>query len=625
MTSNRKTLSGGALVILIVLFIGLMLVVNVLFRGARVDLTQNNLYTLSSGTKEILSKLDEPINLYLFYSDKGTQNLPQLRTYATRVREMLEEMAARSNGNLHLEVIDPLPFSEDEDRATTYGLQAVPVSAGGDGIFLGLAGTNSTSGQAVIPFFQPDKEAFLEYDVAKLIHGLATPKKPVVALVSSLPMGVGFDPATRQMRDPWAIQQQLSQSFDVRELNAGGIKSIGADVSVLVLVHPKDLSDEAQYAIDQFVLRGGHLLVFVDPDAELDTSGADPQNPQAAMFADHSSDLPKLFKAWGIEYDPKNIVLDRARAVTVSMGQDRAPVPHPGIIGLTAADLNHDDVVTANLDTVNVSSTGYFELAKDATSKLVPLMQSSGDAMTTPVSRLKMLPDPSALLADFKPTGDHYVIAGRVEGKFKSAFPDRTEAGHLAESKEDGQVVLVADTDILGDRLWVQVQNFLGQKLMNAFANNGDFVLNTIDNLTGSSALISIRGRATSQRPFTTVEALKRSADDRFRATENELQNELKETEQKLAQLQSAKTTDQAMILSPEQKSELDKFVKRKAEIRKELRDVRRSLDAEIESLGSRLKFLNIVLVPLLVTLVAIGFAIWQIRRRKSSKEKTTW
>ncbi len=619
MSSNRKTLSGGALIILIILFVGLMLVVNLLFRGARVDLTENNLYTLSSGTEEILAKLDEPINLYLFYSDKGTQNIPTLRTYATRVREMLEEMAARSNGNIHLEVIDPLPFSEDEDRATTYGLQAVPLTAGGDKIFLGLAGTNSTNGQAVIPFFQPDKESFLEYDVAKLIHGLATPKKPVVALVTSLPMGVGFDPATRQMRDPWAIQQQLSQSFDVRDLNPAGIKSIDADVSVLVLVHPKALSDEAQYAIDQFVLRGGHLLVFVDPDAELDTSGADPENPQAAMFADHSSDLPALFKAWGIDYDAKDIVLDRARAVTVSMGQNRAPVPHPGIIGLTSADLNHDDVVTANLDTVNVSSAGYFGLAKDATSKLVPLMQSSGDAMTTPASRLKMMPDPSALLQDFKPTGERYVIAGRVEGKFKTAFPDHTEAGHLAESKEDGQIVLVADTDILGDRLWVQVQSFLDQKLMNAFANNGDLALNMIDNLTGSSALISIRGRATSQRPFTTVEALKRSADDRFRAKEQELQNELKETEQKLAQLQSAKSTDQAMILSPEQKSELDNFVKRKAEIRKELRDVRRSLDAEIESLGSRLKFLNIVLVPLLVTLIAIGFAVWQVRRRKSA------
>ncbi|HMM66664.1 MAG TPA: Gldg family protein [Dokdonella sp.] len=619
MSSNRKTLSGGALIVLIVLFVALMLVVNVLFRGARVDPTENTLYTLSPGTKEILAKLDEPINLYLFYSDKGTQNLPQLRTYATRVRELLEEMAARSNGRINLEVIDPLPFSEDEDRATTYGLQAVPVSNAGETVFLGLAGTNSTNGQAVIPFFQPDKEAFLEYDVAKLIHDLATPKKPAIAMVSGLPMGVGFDPATRQMRDPWAVQQQLTQSFDVRDLNPAGIKSIDPDINVLVLVHPKDLSEDTQYAIDQFVLRGGHLLVFVDPDAELDTSGADPENPQAAMFADHSSNLPRLFKAWGIEYDPKTIVLDRARAVSVSVGQGRAPVRHPGIIGLTSADLNHDDVVTANLDAINVSSAGYIGLAKDSTSKLIPLMQSSGDAMSAPADRLRMLPDPSALLDGFNATGERYVIAGRVEGKFKSAFPERSEAGHLAESKEAGQVVVVADTDLLADRLWVQVQNFLGQKLMNAFANNGDFVLNTIDNLTGSSALISIRGRATSQRPFTTVEALKRSADDRFRAKEQELQRELQETERKLTELQGAKSRDQAMIMSPEQKAELDNFIKRKADIRKELRDVRRSLDAEIEALGSRLKFFNIVLVPLLVTLAAVGFAMWQVRRRKSS------
>jgi len=619
MTFNRKTLSGGALIVLIVLFIALMLVVNVLFRGARVDLTQNNLYTLSAGTKDILGSIDEPVSLTLFYSDKGTQDLPQLRTYATRVREMLEEMAARANGKLKFEVIDPLPFSEDEDRASGYGLQAIPVSNAGETVFFGLAGTNSTNGRSSIPFLDPGKESFLEYDIAKLIHQLAVPKKPVIGLISSLPMGQGFDPATRQMREPWAVQQQLSQLFDVRDVNAAGLKAIEADIGVLMLVHPKQLPDEALYAIDQFVLRGGHLLVFVDPVAELDPAGADPENPQAAMFADHSSDLPKLFKAWGIDFDPKNVVLDRTRAVAVSVGQGRAPVRHAGIIGLTHAELNHDDVVTASLESINVSSTGYFSVAKDSAYKLVPLMQSSGDAMSAPADRLRMLPDPSALLADFKASGERYVIAGRIEGKFKSAFPEGTEAGHLAEAKDENQIVIVADTDILVDRLWVQVQNFMGQKIMNAFANNGDFALNTVDNLTGSSALISIRGRATSQRPFGTVESIKRTADERFRSKEQELQRELQETERKLAELQSSKSQEQAMILSPAQKSELDNFVKRKTDIRKELRDVRRSLDADIESLGTRLKLLNIVLVPLLVTLIAIGFAVWQTRRRKAA------
>ena len=619
MTINRKTLSGGALVVLIVLFVALILVVNVLFRGARVDLTENNLYTLSPGTKEILSSIDEPVNLTLFYSDKGTQGIPQLRTYATRVREMLEEMAARAGGKIRLEVVDPLPFSEDEDRASAQGLQAVPVGAGGETVFFGLAGSNSTNGHAAIPFFQPEKESFLEYDVAKLIHELSTTRKPVIGLVSGLPIGAGFDPATRQMREPWAVQQQLAQLFEVRELNAGALTSIDAEIGVLVLVHPKQLPEDAQYAIDQFVLRGGHLLVFVDPSAELDPAGADPENPQAAMFADHSSDLPKLFKAWGIDFDPKNVVLDRTRAVAVSVGQGRAPVRHAGIIGLTAAELNHEDVVTANLDSVNVSSAGYIGAAKDSAYTLVPLMQSSGDAMSAPADRLRMLPDPSALLADFEPSGERFVIAGRVEGRFKTAFPERSGAAHLVEAKEDGQIVIVADTDILADRLWVQVQNFLGQRIMNAFANNGDFALNAVDNLSGSSSLISIRGRATSQRPFTTVEAIRRNADDRFRIKEQELQRELQDTERRLAELQSSKSQEQAMILSPEQKSELENFLARKTEIRKELRDVRRSLDADIETLGTRLKFLNIVLMPLLVTALAIGFAFWRSRRRRTA------
>jgi ABC-type uncharacterized transport system involved in gliding motility auxiliary subunit len=621
MTLNRKALSGSALVVLGVLFVAVLLVVNVLFRGARADLTQGHLYTLSDGTKNIIKSIDEPINLYFFYSDKGSQDIPQVRAYATRVREMLQEMASRSGGKLKLQVIDPLPFSEDEDRATSMGLQSIPVSAAGDKIFLGIAGTNSTNGQASIPFLQPDKEAFLEYDIAKLIHELESPKKPVVGLLSGLPISAGMDPQTRQMRQPWAVDQQWTQLFDVKNVDPATLKSVDKDMDVLVVVHPKHLSDDAQYAIDQFVLRGGHLLVFVDPDAELDDAGADPNNPMAAMMADKSSDLPKLFKAWKVDYDPHKIVIDRARALSISMGEGQAPVRHPAILGLTATDLNRDDVLTANLSTINVTTAGFFDLSKDAKDeKLEPLIQTSSDATTVPSDRLRMLGDPSALLADYKPAGNPFVIAARLTGKLKTAFPDRKGDGSLAESKDDAQVVLVADTDMLSDRMWVQVRSFLGQSIMNAFANNGDFAVNALDNLAGSSDLIAIRGRATSQRPFTTVEAIKRSADERFRAKEQDLQRELSDTERKLTELQSAKSQDQAQILSPEQKTELDNFLKRKVEIRKELRAVRRQLDAEIESLGTRLKIINILLMPLLVTLGALAFAWWRAQRRRAAQ-----
>ncbi|MGH7749432.1 MAG: GldG family protein, partial [Candidatus Dormibacteria bacterium] len=374
--------------------------------------------------------------LYLFFSDKGSENLPQLRTYYTRVREMLEEMAARSRGKIRLEVIDPLPFSDAEDRASALGLQSVPVGQAGEKIYFGLAGTNSTNGHAAIPFLQPDKEAFLEYDVAKLIHQLAVPKKPVVDLVSSLPMGAGFDPATRQMREPWAVFQQWQQLYDVRQVNAASLKEIGKDVDVLVLVQPKKLSDDTAYAIDQFVLRGGHLLVFVDPNAETDEAGADPNNPSAAMFADKSSNLPKLFKAWGVDYDPNQVVIDRARALPISLGAGQPPVRQPAILGLGKSDLNPNDVVTANLDSINVSTAGFFVLAKDARDeKLGPLIQSSADAMMVPSERVRMLGDPAPLLAGYEPHKEPYVIAARLEGKFHSAFPERKDPGHLAESK----------------------------------------------------------------------------------------------------------------------------------------------------------------------------------------------
>lgn len=615
MTNNRKLLTGGALAVLAVLLVAVILISNVVFRGARVDLTQGHLYTLSQGTKNILTSIDEPIHLYYFYSDKGSQDLPQLRTYATRVRELLEEMASRAKGKIQLEVIDPLPFSEDEDRATSFGLQAVPTGQQGEKIFLGLAGTNSTNGKSVIPFLQPNKEAFLEYDVAKLINDLTQAKKPVVGLLSGLPISAGFDPQTRQMREPWAIDQQLSQSFDVRSLNATSLKSIDKDINVLIVVHPKNLSDDAQYAIDQFVMRGGHLLAFVDPNAEADDAGAEPNNPQAAMMADRSSDLPKLFKAWGIQYDPHQVVLDRGHAVQVSVSQGGPQVRDAAILGFTKRDLNADDVTTANLDSINVSSAGFFALAKDSKNKLVPLIQTGTDAMIAPVERVKFMQDPSQLLNGFTPTKMNYVIAGRLEGKFVTAFPDRKEAGHLAEAKDSGEIILVADTDMLTDRLWVNVQPFFGQKLMNAFANNGDFFINAVDNLTGSSDLISIRGRAISQRPFTRVDDMKRAAEENFRGKEQELQRQLNETERKLTELQSGKAKGNEMILSPEQQSELQSFMDKKVEIRKQLRQVQRSLDENIDALGARLKLINIGLMPLLITIAALAFAFWKRRR----------
>ncbi len=612
---QRRISTGVALLALALLFIALVVLSGGLFRGARVDLTENRLYTLTEGTRAILGKLDEPVNLTLYYSETAARDLPQLRTYALRVRELLEEMAARSGGKLHLEVVDPQPFSEDEDRATSMGLQAIPMGNSGDTLFFGLAGTNAVGQQAAMPFFQPDKEAFLEYDVAKLVSSLAQEARPVVGLLSTLPMGPGFDPSAGHPTQGWVIDSEMDKLFDVRRIEPG-TKAIDPDIKALMVVHPRHLSADTLYAIDQFVLRGGHLLAFVDPNAELQAPGAG-ADPTQAMLDDKASDLPELFKAWGVAYDPRRVVLDAQRALEIQSQPGMPAVRHLAVLGLTRDDANPNDVVSAQLGTINVSSAGSFALAEGAKVTLEPLLQSSANAGTVDSERVRMLPDPSQLYADFSATGERYALAVRLVGTLHSAFPDRAGDGHLAESREPANVILVADTDLLGDRLWAQVQQFFGQRVVNAFASNGDFVINGIDNLIGSSDLIAVRTRAGSSRPFATVDALRVEAEAHFRAKEQELQARLQQTEDKLTALQQAKPGAAALALSPEQQAELERFQDEKLRIRKELRQVRRQLDEDIQTLGGKLKFLNIAGMPLLLSLAALGLVGWRMRRRR--------
>ena len=615
---NRRTLTGTTLVVLGLLFIASVVLSAALLRGVRLDLTENRLYTLSDGTRAIIERLEEPVQLTFYFSESATGDIPQLRTYANRVRELLEEIAAASKGSVRLEVIDPQPFSEEEDRATAFGLQAVPLGSGAGSLFFGLAGSNSTDGQMAIPFFQPDKEAFLEYDIAKLISGLSGEDKPVVGVISTLDIGPGFDPTARRVTEGVVVYEEMRNLFDVKRLEPN-VTTIDDDVQMLMLVHPKGLSSDTLYAIDQFVLRGGRLLVFVDPHAEMEQAGQG-MDPTQAMFESKSSDLKELFAAWGVRYDPERVVLDGQTALQIQVQPDRPPVRHLGILGLGPEQLNQEDVVSAELGVINMSSVGHFSLAEDASTTLEALAQSSGNAMTVGAERIRFLPDPEQLFSDFSPTSERYVIAARLTGKVKTAFPDRSAEGHLAESNDAINVLLFADTDLLADRMWVQVQQFFGQRVVNAFADNGNFVINAVDNLTGSSDLIKVRTRPSSSRPYTTVEALKRQADDRFRSKEQELQAQLSETERRLTELQSARDDQGSTLLTAEQSAELQRFQEEKLRIRKELRQVRRQLDADIQALGAKLKFINIVGVPLLVTLVAVGFAFWRARRRKEAR-----
>jgi ABC-type uncharacterized transport system involved in gliding motility auxiliary subunit len=620
---KRSTLGGGALLALALLFIGLTILFDHALHGWRLDLTQNRLYSTAPGTERILKSLREPINLYFFFTEKTASELPVLKTYGGRVREFLQELAGRSNGKIHLHFIDPQPFSEDEDRAAELGVHGTAMGGSGGQLYFGLAGTNSTDGHAAIEFFDPAKEAFLEYDVVKLIHELANPKKPVLGWLTSLPMTPTVDPQSGQMREPWVIYTQAQQLFTVRTIEPSATK-IDADINVLVIVHPKNLSPATLFAIDQYALAGGRIVLFVDPIAEADTAGLDPQNPMSAMTADKSSRLEPLLSTWGVQFNPRQVIGDAKQALSVSMHENEPPARHLGILGLDQSNFNHSDVVTSGLTSVNLAMSGYISPAKGATTRFEPLLMSSTEAAPLSVERFAMLFDPTTLLDGFHPTGQRYTLAARVTGNIKTAFPAGPPSGvtvpsgaaALKASVKPLQLVVFADADMLADYLWVRQQNFFGQHVAQAWANNGDLVLNVFDNLSGTDDLISVRGRATFTRPFERVEALRRNADERFRSKEQELEQQLRATEEKLTTLESRRNDRSSVILTPEQERELSRFQDEKLRIRKELRKVHLNLDQEIRRLGTTLKVLNIIVVPVLLAVLALIAVGWRKRRR---------
>jgi ABC-type uncharacterized transport system involved in gliding motility auxiliary subunit len=615
----------GGLVLLAVLFLGVVMLSNVGLRGMRLDLTQNRLYTLSSGTQQVVRDLKEPVNLYFYFSrDIAAKQSPLILPYAARVREFLEEIAARAGGKIRLHVVDPQPFSDDEDRAAEFGLQALPAGNGGESLYFGLAGTNSTDGRSSIPSFQADREEFLEYDVAKLIQELGTPKKPVIGLLSSIGLQGQFNPQTGQMGEPWPIYTQLQQLFNVRNLSAD-LDHIDKDVDVLMLVHPKQLAPKTLYAIDQFVMRGGRMLLMVDPDAGADLSGQVPGNPLAGAMANHSSDLQPLLATWGVDYDATKVIGDLGRGLEVRTGASSGPVRHIGILGLRRTDMDPKDVVTSSLESINLATAGSLSQRAGAKTAFEPLLMSSTSAEPLPAQRFNGLIDPSTLRDGFKSTGTRYTIAARITGPVDSAYPNgpppdqKPVAGppiaHLTKSTTPANIVVIADTDLMMDYLWVQQRQFLGQRIAQAFANNGDLIANILDNLSGSSALISIRGRASFSRPFERIDALKRKADERLRAKAMELQSELQQTESKLTELQSKRNDQSSIMLSPEQEAELKRFTAEKTRVRKELRETERGLDVDINRLGSELKVINIAIAPLIVAIA--GVLILSMRRRR--------
>ena len=598
-----------SIVILVVGFLLFTLLNHLVLSGVRVDLTENHLYTLSDGTEEILSEIEEPINLYFFFSEKVSEDLTSLRAYAQRVEEMLREYQLTAGDRINLQIIDPEPFSEQEDQAAAFGLQSVPVNQSGDELYFGLAGTNAVDGLEVISFFQPDKEEFLEYELSKLIYALANNVRPKVLIYAGLPVGQGVDPRTYQPTPAWVVISQLEGLFDVDVVESLDEEVILA-ADLLVLIHPQNFSDEQMFLVDQHVMRGGKLIAFVDPMAET----ARPQ--QGSMPTPNASDLNKLTSGWGVMLRDNEVLGDAEAALLVG-GANGTPVRHLGILGFGTGQLSNSDIVTAPLETINLATSGIFDVDDIDGITATPLILSSDYSGSLPAIQFQFLSDPAELQKGFSPSGQNYVAAVRLSGRADTAYPDGVSGDEqvILTSTEDLEVILVAGTDLLTDRLWVQVQNFFGQQIASAFADNGSFVENLVDNLSGSSALIDVRSRGQFSRPFVVVEKLRRDAESQYLQSAEDLQVRLSETERQLEELESARVSDGLLTLTSEQEAALGRFQDEKLRIRKELRDVRHQLDKNIEDLGSSLKFLNILLLPLLLTGLLVGVRVLRLNQ----------
>ncbi|WP_290810029.1 GldG family protein [Ferrovibrio sp.] len=646
-TGSKALLTGTGLVAAFALFFGFNILVNNGLRDARVDLTEARLYTLSDGTRNVLKGIPEPVTLRFFFSDKLAGNAPQLKQYGNRVRELLERYASLAGGKIRLEVIDPEPFTEAEDRAVQAGLQGVQLPSGQ--LYFGLVGTNALDQQQTIAFFQSDKEQFLEYDVTKLVYALSNPTKPTVGILGALPLEYGpggMMAAMRNQAQPYLILEQIKQFFQVKMLDASKPEEINDKISTLILAHPKDLSPQVQYAIDQYVLKGGRLIVFADPYSETMAAMPNPMTGQPMPGGDQSSLLPDLFKAWGVEVEAGKFVADLALAQRVQTGRSgpAAVVDYVPWLAIPGERLNHDDIVTSELTQINAASMGSIRKLDGATTTVTPLITSSNQAMLMETKDLDGDPNPQALAEKFKPTGETYVLAARISGQVKSAFPNgappaqkkedekndgakpaeaaKPTAPHVTDSAKPINVLLVADADLLDDRFWVRSQQMMGQNMYVPIAANADLLINAIDNMSGSGDLIGLRSRGRSQRPFEVIDNMRRHAEQQFLARQKALEQKLETTQKQLADLQSKAQDQSNALLSAEQEAAMTTFRDDLLSTRRELRGVQRELNRDIESLQLLVKFINIGLMPLLAALVAVGLAIaWRQRRIRRALE----
>lgn len=580
----------------------------------QVDLTEQGLYTLSGGSKKILSELEEPIALKFYATTASLVKIPGIQSFMDRVDGLLREYERRSGGKITLQTIEPAEFSEEQDLAVAYGLQGIPVDDTGAIGYFGLVGTNSVDDRRVIPLFTPEREELLEYDLTRLIYKLSKPALKVIGIVDALGIAGtgGFMPGTQGDQMPWVFYQQLQDLFELRLLNVDS-GPLPDDLDVLLLVHPKDLSDEALFQIDQFALSGKGVVLLVDPHSELDAAQQAGQENSVTR-----SDLNRLTRNWGIMLEENKILGDLPIAAQVAYESNRKDtITYPVWINVQPNQLNQNDVITSQLGNIVMASVGALKIDELPSLPVTPLIQSTSQSMLIDYDLAADTARLEELLELYLPSGQVHQLAVRVSGSAKTAFPElASELG----TKEQGIVnaVIVADTDFLRDRFWIRYENLLGNTVPFAEGSNGEFMQNILDHLSGDENLIGIRSRGSYFRPFTRLEEIRRVAESQYHVHETRLLDELYRVENLLVEFSSGESDEQSgVILTDQQRQELSDARQNQIQIRQQLRDVRKNMREGIESIQWRIRLIHIAILPLLVALLGAAAVSYGKRRRE--------
>ena len=586
----------------------------------RADFTEGKLYTLSEGTKKVLRGLQAPVKVKL-YITTGEAMPVQLRSFAQRVEDLVREFKAAAGPNLVIEKYNPRPDSEEEDAAQLDGMEPQQL-ASGEQFYLGLA-VSRLERKQYIPVVAPQRERLLEYDLVRAIARAGIAERPKLGLMSGLPvLGERFNPMTRQSSEPWVLANELRRDFDVVQVNMTA-DTIAKEIGVLLLIHPRDIGEPTEYALDQFVLRGGKLIAFVDPYAYFDQApGPMPGMPGQAS----SSTLPRLFKAWGVQMDPGKVIAD---VVFASGGGQRYT---PTVLSLNRTAFNRDDVVTSQIETLLYAFGGAFTLKPAEGLAATELVRSSTKSMLVDNATATVSGD--AATKGFQPTGKSLSLALRLAGKFRTAFPDGRPVDpgmkpqppaaataaepQLRESSRDNVVVLVADVDMLQDGAAVDVQEVFGRRVVVPSNGNLAFAQGLVEQLAADESLLSLKSRASAFRPLTVVREMEAQAQTQYFGKIKELEDELQKTTENMQNLQkpAGAGAKAAQILSPEQQAELESFRKKVSEARKSLKDLRKNLRQDSERLVFLTKVANIALMPLLVALAGLLIALLRRRRQ---------